>query len=426
MTQDNPVSYTALLRGNHNFRNLWFGQIISLLGDWFNLIASAALIAELTQSGTAIGSLFVVRMLAPFLVSPIAGVVADRYNRKAILLATDLLRAVVVLGFLLVRSAEHIWLLYLLTAVQLGISGFYFPTRNAILPDLVSRAELGAANAISAATWSTMLALGAALGGLVAGVWGNQPAFVIDALTFVVSAFFISRIVYQPTVDPESESSDKTVRGALRQYLDGLRYMRQQLDVLVIALHKPAIALLITTGFQVIQVRIAEQVFVIGRGGGISLGIMYGVVGIGTGLGPILARYFTGDRDKALRTAIIIGYLLSAVGLLIASPLTDFYILQLGILLRGIGAGTVWVFSTQLLLQLVPNHVRGRVFATEYAIFTLMSAISAAITGPAMDLIGISGLLVWMAILSLLPMVLWMLWMVRGQPQVVESEQWGH
>jgi hypothetical protein len=78
-----------------------------------------------------------------------------------------------------------------------------------------------------------------------------------------------------------------------------------------------------------------------------------------------------------------------------------------------------------LLLQLVPNHVRGRVFATEYAIFTLMSAISAAITGPAMDLIGISGLLVWMAILSLLPMVLWMLWMVRGQPQVVESEQWG-
>jgi len=166
MTQVNPVSYNALLRGNQNFRLLWLGQIVSLTGDWFNLIASAALIGELTQSGTAIGSLFVVRMLAPFLVSPIAGVVADRYNRKAILLATDLLRAVVVLGFLLVRSAEHVWVLYLLTAVQLGISGFYFPTRNAILPDLVSRAELGAANAISAATWSTMLALGAAWVGL--------------------------------------------------------------------------------------------------------------------------------------------------------------------------------------------------------------------------------------------------------------------
>lgn len=297
MIQENSVSYIALLRGNSNFRNLWLGQIVSLLGDWFNLIASAALIAELTHSGTAIGGLFVVRMVAPFLISPIAGVVADRYNRKHILIATDVTRAVVVLGFLLVRNPEQVWLLYVLTAVQLGISGFFFPTRNAILPDLVSQRELGAANAISSATWSTMLAFGAAIGGLVAGVWGNDPAFVVDAITFVASAYFISRIVYQPT--SSLESSDRTIRGALLQYLDGLRYMRRHLDVLVIALHKPAVALLVTTGFQVIQVRIAEEVFVWGKGGGISLGIMYGVVGVGTGLGPIMARYFTGDRDRA-------------------------------------------------------------------------------------------------------------------------------
>jgi MFS family permease len=423
MTQDNPISYTALIRDNSNFRNLWLGQIVSLLGDWFNLIASAALIAELTNSGTAIGGLFVVRMLAPFLISPIAGVVADRYNRKLILIVTDVTRAVVVLGFLLVRSPEHVWWLYALTAVQLGISGFFFPTRNAILPDLVSQRELGAANAISSATWSTMLAFGAAVGGLVAGVWGNEPAFVVDALTFVASAYFISRIVYQPT--HSLESSDKTVRGALRQYLDGLSYMRRHLDVLVIALHKPAIALLVTTGFQVIQVRIAEEIFVWGKGGGISLGIMYGVVGVGTGLGPIMARYFTGDRDRALRIAIIAGYLLSAVGLLIASPLSDFYTLQAGILLRGIGAGTVWVFSTQLLLQLVPNQMRGRVFATEFAIFTLMSAVAAGLTGPAMYMMGIPALLVWMAILTELPLILWMLWVVRRQPQVIEGKQWG-
>lgn len=423
MTQENHVSYGALIRGNNNFRNLWLGQIVSLLGDWFNLIASAALIAELTNSGTAIGGLFVVRMLAPFLISPIAGVVADRYNRKLVLIVTDVTRAVVVLGFLLVRSPEQVWLLYVLTAVQLGISGFFFPTRNAILPDLVSQKELGAANAISSATWSTMLAFGAAIGGLVAGVWGNEPAFVVDALTFVASAYFISRIVYQPTTS--LESSDKTIHGALLQYLDGLRYMRRHLDILVIALHKPAIALLVTTGFQVIQVRIAEEIFVWGKGGGISLGIMYGVVGVGTGLGPIMARYFTGDRDRALRIAIIAGYLLSAVGLLIASPLSDFYTLQAGILLRGIGAGTVWVFSTQLLLQLVPNQVRGRVFATEFAIFTLMSAVAAGLTGPAMDMIGIPALLVWMAGLTVLPLILWMLWVVRRQPQMIEGKQWG-
>ena len=160
-----------------------------------------------------------------------------------------------------------------------------------------------------------------------------------------------------------------------------------------------------------------------GKGGGISLGIMYGVVGVGTGLGPILARYFTGDRDRALRTAVILGYLLAAVGLLIASPLQNFYVLQFGILLRGIGAGTVWVFSTQLLLQLAPNQVRGRIFATEYAIFTLMSAISAGVVGPAMDAIGIPGLLVWMAILTLLPMVFWMLWVVQGREATSEGRE---
>jgi len=125
-----PVGYGELIRDNANFRNLWLGQIISLLGDWFNLIASAALVAELTQSGFAVGGLFVVRMLAPFLISPIAGVVADRYNRKYILILTDILRAIVVLGFLWIREPQQVWLLYALTAIQLALSGFFFPTRT--------------------------------------------------------------------------------------------------------------------------------------------------------------------------------------------------------------------------------------------------------------------------------------------------------
>src|SRR5690606_23376202 len=142
-----------------------------------------------TDSGVAIGGLFVLRMLAPFLVSPIAGVVADRYDRKRVLIAADLGRALVLLGFLLVRRPEHVWLLYVLTLVQLGMRGFFLPSRNAILADVVRRLELGAANAPAAATWSVRLSLGAALGGLVAGEWGVYPFFVIDSGTFLLSAF---------------------------------------------------------------------------------------------------------------------------------------------------------------------------------------------------------------------------------------------
>ncbi len=404
-----PVSYGALVRGNANFRNLWLGQIVSLLGDWFNLIASAALIAQLSGTGFAIGTLFVVRMLAPFVVSPVAGVVADRYNRKHILIVTDLIRAVTVLGFLLVTRPEDLWLLYTLTAIQLGISGFFFPTRNAILPDLVSDRELGAANALSSTTWSVMLALGAALGGLVSGIWGINPAFVIDAMTFILSAFFIFRVNYQEAV--QLEDSEKSIRRGLQQYLDGLRYLHRHVEVLMISLHKAASALFVS-GFQVVQVIITASIFTIGEAGGISLGLMFAVAGVGTGFGPILARYFTGDRDPALRRVIILGYGLASLGLAISAPLTSFPIVLFGTFIRGAGGGIIWVFSTQLLMQLVPNQVRGRVFSTEFALFTLTSAIGAAVAGAVLDsALGVTETIGWMAALTLVPGIFWWFWM---------------
>ena len=151
------VGYLELLHKNLNFRNLWTGQVISLLGDWFDLIASASLVSYFTRSGLAVGGLFVIRMLAPFLMSPLAGVLADRYNRKRILILADMARGIVVLGFLLVRTPGQIWLLYTITAIQLALSGLFFPARTAIIPDIVSRAELGVANAIRASAPATCL-----------------------------------------------------------------------------------------------------------------------------------------------------------------------------------------------------------------------------------------------------------------------------
>ncbi len=409
-----PVGYLALIRENAKFRNLWFGQIISLFGDWFDLIASAALISHLTRSGLAVGSLFVVRMLAPFLVSPLAGVAADRFNRKWLLIIADLCRAIIVLGFLLVRDPQQAWLLYVITAIQLAFSGFFFPARNAILPDIVSRRELGAANALSSTTWSVMLAVGAALGGIVAGSWGIYPSFLIDSATFIISAAFISRIAYEHK--STLSSSEKTIRAAFDQYIDGLRYLKRHADILAISLHKTAVSLTVNGAFQVVQVALAERIFVMGAGGGTSLGLLYAAAGVGTGLGPILARVFTRDREKPLRNAITISYLIGILGLVISAPLKSFAIVLFGTFLRALGGGINWVFSTQLLLELVPDRVRGRIFSTEFAMFTLSNAISSAVGGWALDnsSLGITGLIWWMAVLLLVPGVIWMLWLAFG------------
>jgi MFS family permease len=420
-TTPNPAGYLALVRGNRDFRSLWFGQIISLFGDWFNLIASASLISSLTGSGMAVGGLFVVRMLAPFLVSPLAGVAADRYNRKRLLVLSDLTRAAVVLGFLFVRDASQVWLLYTLTAIQLGLSGVFFPARNAILPDIVSRAELGSANTLSAATWSVMLAVGAAMGGIVAGEWGIYPAFVVDSATFILSALFILQIRYRHK--QEDQAKGQSMRLFLLQYIEGLGYLKQNRDILMITLQKAAVALTISGVFQVVQVALAEQVFVIGEGGGTSLGLLYAAGGVGTGLGPILARRFTGDRERHLRIAVLVSYVLGSLGLVISAPLWNFPSVLLGTLVRAVGSGINWVFTTQLLLQLLPDRVRGRVFSTEFAFLTLASAIGAAAGGWALDQLGMSItiLMGWMAAINLIPGILWLAWTTAARKRNLQA-----
>ena len=400
------VGYFELLLTNSNFRWLWAGQVVSLLGDWFNIIASATLAARLTGSGLVIGVVFTIRMLAPFFVAPIAGICADRLNRKHILIITDIIRGLLLCGFLFVKTEKDIWLLYVLTALLSAVSGFFSPARSAILPDVTSRRELGTANALSATSWSVMLAFGAAVGGITAGLFGVHTAFIIDGLTFFVSAGLLLQIKL-----PNISESESEVGG--RSKFSALGYMSRHPDIFFIALHKAAIALLLSSGYMVAQVEIAKSHFNIGIDGAISLGLMYCMGGVGSGIGPIVARYWTGDSDKPLRRSISLGYLIGSVGLAVAAPLLSLTTVVVGGFIRSVGGGIAWVFSTQLLLQRAPNEIRGRIFGTEFALFTLMGGIAAATVGAMMDVFGVQTVLWGMTALPLIPAILWWLWQAR-------------
>ena len=287
--RDHRGGYGELLRTSRAFRLLWFAQIASLFGDWFNVIASSTLLAQLTGAGAALGALFAVRMLGSFFASPLAGVLADRYNRKRILIVTDLLRAVVVLGLLLVREPQHVWLLFVLTGVQVGIGGVFFPVRVAMLPEVASRRLLGPANALSSATWSTMLALGAAAGGVFAGVFGIPAAFVLDAVTYLISALLLARMPYpsnrrHSTAAAAPVRLGATVRAGIAEYTESLGYLWRHRQVLIVTLQKSFLSFFFA-GFQVASVAIAGIVFPLGHAGGTTVGLLFAAGGVGSGIG---------------------------------------------------------------------------------------------------------------------------------------------
>src|SRR6185295_18574203 len=196
------AGYLTLLRRNRNFRLLYIGQTVSQLGDWFNTVAIYSLLLDLTGSATAVAWMLIVQMAPIGIVGPLAGVVVDRMNRRRIMLAADILRGVVILGLLLVRRVDQLWLAYAVTAIAVAAQAFFEPARTATIPNITSGDELMPANALSSATWSATLALGASIGGLVTALSGRNVAFIINAASFFVSAILISRTRYDSTPPP--------------------------------------------------------------------------------------------------------------------------------------------------------------------------------------------------------------------------------
>ena len=383
--------YLSLLRRNRDYRYLWLGNVVSQLGDWFNLIAAAELITELSSFGVAISYLFLARFLPLFLFSPLAGVLADRYNRRTLMVVSDVLRAVVVLGFLLVGVTGQVWLFYLLTIAQFALSALFTPARSAAVAMVVDRQELVTANALDSFTWSTMLALGAFLGGVVAAVFGAETAFFLDSITFMLSAWFISRVTLKVAPVVVGEES----LGGWLDFIDGFRYLWGRPYLLILSLIK-ASGSLVWGAVNVLEISFADNVFPltlfplaealrIEDGGTASLGIIYVVSGLGTGLGPLFMRRALGSRPPRLILGAAIGMALVAVGIWGLGIAPTFGLFLLATFVRTVGSGTMWVFSAVLFQIVVPDRYRGRVFSVEFAMLTLTQSVSTLLAGILQD-----------------------------------------
>jgi MFS family permease len=411
--------YIALLRANPDYRNLWLARVVSNLGDWFNLLASAALITSLTGAGTAISYLFLARLLPVFVMSPFAGVFADRYERRTIMILTDVLRAVTVLCFLFVRSADQIWLLYALTVIQFVLSSLYTPAHSALLSNIVQAKDLVTANALDGFTWSAMLAIGALLGGIAAALFGTTTAFVLDALTFLVSAYFVLQIKGATAVRGRTAASAAGGRsGGMFDFLAGMGYLRARPFILGLALVKAGGAF-IWGVINVMEIPLAQQIFPINGNGTLTMGLVYASVGLGTGFGPLLVRRWVGDAPRSQLGAITLGFVTLCIGAFGVGLAPSLPWVLVGSVLRSLGTGTLWVFSAAMLQHLVADEYRGRVFAFEFAVMTLTQSVATVLAGIALDTLhqGPQDVVVGAALLCVGVTAGWWWFLGRVQPQ---------
>src|SRR5436190_3420369 len=185
------AGYKELLRGNRNFRSLWVGQVISELGTWFSFIAELGLVRMLSGSALMATALLVARLLPFLLVAPIAGVFADRRSGKQIMIAADLMRALVAIAYVIAGVIGSPWLVVVCSALMASLTMFFEAAKNASIPNLVTQRELLTANVLMFSTRFLQFTLGSALGGLTAAQFGYNTAFIVNALSFVGSALFI-------------------------------------------------------------------------------------------------------------------------------------------------------------------------------------------------------------------------------------------
>lgn len=416
MTENNQ--FLGLLRRRPGYRNLWLASLVSYLGDWFNTIASVMIVNRYTETDLAISWILIARTIPRFLFVPLAGLVADRVNRKTVMVVSDVLRAGIVLSFLWVDRPERVWLIYVLTVAQFVVASFFEPASSAIIPGLVEGSqELRTANVLSSITWSAMLTLGAALGGLFAGVFGARAALIADAFTFLISAAFLLGIPYERIPDEDAAQVPR-----LKDIFGGFQYLIQTPRHGVLALVKSFGQI----GSADIFIAVfAEQYFPYGQDGALSLGVLFGAAGVGAVLGPLIGNRFMNGSDERYRRAILAGYVLIPAGWSLIAWSPNLAVAALGICIRLMGTSINWTFSTVLIQMQVPNRILGRVFSFDLGVFTLATSFALFLTGYLLDMLPtdlrtLGGFLV---IASLLPVVLWvavMRW-VGTQPAVESS-----
>ena len=371
-------AYIRLVRENKTYRQFWLAAFISMFGEWFNTIALFLLILKYTDSELLLGILMAVRMGCFALMQPFFGLLADRVNRKKLMIITNILQMFLALVFIAVDGPEDMWWMFLCSGGMMAMHGLYVTAERAALPNIVSSDDLTTANALDSATWSTALCLGAFAGGLVVSEFGVNVAFVIDSVTFLIGTILLIPLSVPQTFDKMSSGS--IITSAFKDIWIGQKRIKSDPRLFRIIFAK--------TSWNIAGGGLAGVFLVLAGndiefvGAALGFGIFFFARGVGTGIGPILARRLFKNSEKWPR---LIGLLIVVSGLfylLVGFSLNGPLLLTLALVtLAHTASGGNWVLSTVLTQQWVEDEMRGRVFSTDMLLLSLGQVISTISAG---------------------------------------------
>ncbi|HEY3740139.1 MAG TPA: MFS transporter [Bryobacteraceae bacterium] len=356
------IGFVEILRTNPNCRYTWMGQVVSEVGDHFNNIAVLSLTLAHSGSGLAVAGIMIARALPAIFAGPLAGVALDRFDRKRIMIASDLTRFVIALGFILCIDRTDNTLLYVLSAVLMFASPFFTAGRASILPTITTKDELHTANSLTQTTSWAMTAVGAYLGGHSVNSFGFRAAFVFNAVSFLASALAISQLKpveggsFRVLRDPDAPK-----RHPWQDYLDGLRYLRSVPLLLGIAMISVGWA----TGGGAAQILFSlfgELVFKRGPGG---IGDIWGSAALGLIVGGFFAHRIAKHLSyRQYKGMISIAYVIHGAAYVIFSQMRN-YAWALGFIgLSRMSVAVSSVMNSSQMLRHTANEYRGRVMAT--------------------------------------------------------------
>ncbi len=376
------VGYIQVLRDCPGYRLLFSARVISLLGDWFSLIATLALLREVVgSSAMAISGMLILRLLPLFLAGPLAGVVADRFSRKWVMLISDVVRVLLVLGMIAAPLTPWpVALIYVLITLQVAAAAFFEPARTAALPQLVPGHYLSAANALGAVAWSVMFTLGAALGGVVTDQLGWKSALIIDATTYAISALLVWRIRLPRRARRRARAADwQTVTG-VRDFREGLRFLARRPGVATVLTAKigwglaGAVTLFLTL--------FGERDYAFAGRPDLGVALLYVARAVGTGVGPVLARRLVPqETPRTMRALIAVALIWPGIWYFVFSTVHHWALAAAVVTLAHFGGSILWVYSTVLLQRMVPDEFRGRVMSADLGLATLAISVSLWVYG---------------------------------------------